>query len=86
MTSKLWMLKTVIKKSFTDWARWFMPVILVTWKVEPRGIPPQGHLGKKFTKTPIPANGWVWDTCLSRPTTRGSTNKRLAVQASPGIK
>jgi hypothetical protein len=53
-----------------------------TQEVDIKRISTRGHPRQKVGKTPISTNGWAW----YHPSSKGSTNRKIKIQASQGIK
>jgi hypothetical protein len=62
------------------------PVIFATWEAEIRSIAVQRKPGQKVHESPSAPIAEHGGAPLSSPSKQGSTNRRLVVQASPGIK
>jgi hypothetical protein len=62
-----------------------MPV-LATLEAKIRRIMVQNQPRQNSSRDPISTNGWAWWCTPVIPVTQGSTNRRIVVQASLGVK
>jgi hypothetical protein len=77
--------RTMSKRRGYVW--WSTPVILIL-TMEGRDLEHHGSSPSRAKSSwdPISSNSWEWGCAPAIPATRGSTKRRNAVQACPGIK